>query len=214
MLWLVHKPQHLLPYGILVLFLFAEAAFCTKPSPCHNPASPCVLDNNGVSALGHLCVRTPVLSCVCQWVPVTVTVSVQFFLFLCLTSTLSNYRVLQRLVFCKLRVQFPQVWHLFLSQIHLCCLLFFNRHQVTPTVLFFSVSTHLPLSPRYYSKCVQYVFLYHVLDFPANTILKLVLKRLHFNFCPGLHKTDVEQQTVVMWLTELKGNSFLCDWML
>lgn len=77
-------------------------------------------------------------------------------------------------------------------------------------LFFFSVSTHLPLSPRYYSKCVQCVFLYHVLDFPANTILKLVLKRLHFNFCPGLHKTDVEQQTVVMWLTELKGNSFLC----
>lgn len=52
----MHKPQHLLPYGILVLFLFAEAAFCTKPSPCHNPASPCVLYNNCVSALGHLCV--------------------------------------------------------------------------------------------------------------------------------------------------------------
>lgn len=155
----------------------------------------------GICVCAHLCFH------------VTVTVSVQFFLFLCLTSTLSNYRVLLWLVFFKLRVQFPQVWHLFLSQIHLCCLLFFNRHQVTPTVLFFSVSTHLPLSPRYYSKCVQYVFLYHVLDFPANTILKLVLKHLHFDFCPGLHKTDVEQQTVVMWLTELKGNFFLCDWM-
>lgn len=117
-------------------FFSVEGALCTKASPCHSPASPCVLCNISVSALGQLCVRAHLcFSRVCQRVPVPVAVSALFLLFLSLTSTLSNYRVLQRLVFFKLPAQFPQVCHLFLSHIHLYSLLFSNRLQVTPTVL-------------------------------------------------------------------------------